>query len=148
MAKAITRHKGLVLQYIGDEIEAAFGAPLSLHNPPKHALNAAIEMRRCLLEVNSELEKQGYGPICHGIGIHTGKAVAAIIGSPDRLSYSLVGDTVNLASRIQNLNKKFGTDILISAETQAYLSGDHSAKSLGEFKLEGIESPIEIFKII
>jgi adenylate cyclase len=148
MAQAIRQNQGLVLQYIGDEIEAVFGAPLSLDNHPSHAAKAALEMRQRLSLVNSELEQQGYAPIRHGIGIHTGSVVAADIGSPDRLSYALVGDTINLASRIQDLNKKFGTDILVSATTQAFLEDDFALEKAGEATVKGISNPVEIFRLI
>ena len=100
MAASIHEHSGLVLQFIGDEIEAVFGAPLSLENHAAKAVQAALEMRARLDAVNDRLKKQGHAALRHGIGIHTGQVVAANIGSPDRLSYALVGDTVNLASRI------------------------------------------------
>ena len=122
MADAIGQNHGLVLQFIGDEIEAVFGAPLALEDHPTHAVRAALSMQQRLFVVNEKLKQQGYRPLRHGIGIHTGTVVAANIGSEDRLSYAMVGDTVNLASRIQGLNKEFGTDLLISATTMENLA--------------------------
>ena len=101
MSETIAAHHGLVLQFIGDEIEAVFGAPVALKNHQQCAIDAALEMRTRLSHVNLNLAHQGYPPLRHGIGLHTGKVVAASIGSPQRLSYAMVGETVNIASRIQ-----------------------------------------------
>jgi len=148
MSYAINQHHGLVLQYVGDEIEAVFGAPIALVDHPNHAVRAALDMRNRLEVVNSKLGKKGYGALRHGIGVHTGVVVAANIGSPDRLSYALVGDTVNVASRIQELNKEYNTDILISATTRAYLDSDITVEKLPERKVKGKRKPVEIFKVI
>jgi class 3 adenylate cyclase len=148
MADAIRRHKGLVLQFIGDEIEAVFGAPLPLENHPAHAVRAAMAMRERLVLVNEYLKEQGSVPLRHGIGVHTGRVVAANIGSKDRLSYALVGDTVNIASRIQDLNKKFGTDILISATTVKKLSENIDVEKLPATTVKGKREPVEIYKLL
>jgi adenylate cyclase len=145
MDDAIRAHRGLVLQYIGDEIEAVFGAPIPLRDHPRMAVMAALDMRKRLKMVNGELVRQGYGPLAHGIGIHTGDVVAANIGSPDRLSYALVGDTVNLASRLQGLTKEFGTEIIISAATRARLNGDVSFAELPPTAVKGKRDPIHLY---
>lgn len=145
MSAAINAHKGLVVQFIGDEIEAVFGAPVALKNHHECALGAALEMRKCLSRVNLSLAKQGYPPLRHGIGIHTGKVVAANIGSSHRLSYALVGETVNTASRIQNLNKEFSTDILISDEVRKGLNGNPKMSSIGPVTVKGSQLPIELY---
>jgi len=147
MDKAINQHHGLVLQYIGDEIEAVFGAPLFREDHPVMAVRAAVEMKSRLLVVNQRLEERGYPPLFHGIGIHTGEVLAANIGSPDRLSYALIGDTVNLASRLQTLNKEFGTEIIISGTTRAGLNGDFPLKELPATKVKGKSRLIEIFTL-
>ena len=148
MSDAIQRHHGLVLQYVGDEIEAVFGAPIALADHPNHAVRAALEMRNRLELVNDKLKRKGYSALGHGIGIHTGHVVAANIGSPDRLSYTLVGDTINVASRIQELNKAFNTDILISATTRAYLDPNIKVEKLPERTVKGKKKPVEIFRLI
>ena len=102
MDEAIKQYHGLVLHYIGDEIVAVFGAPLFRENHPTLAVQAAREMRHRLHTVNRTLEQAGYPGLSHGIGIDTGLVLAANIGSPDRLSYTLVGDTVNVASGLQS----------------------------------------------
>ena len=101
MAEAVRSNGGLVMQYVGDEVYAVFGAPLPDPNQADSALRAGLEMHRRLALFNRRLEGQGRPPLAHGIGIHTGTVLAANIGGGDRLSYALVGDPVNLASRIQ-----------------------------------------------
>lgn len=147
MAEAITQHKGLVLQYVGDEIEAVFGAPLPLLNHADQAVAAALSMRKRLEQYNQTLVAKGLLPLRHGIGIHTGLALAANIGSPDRLSYALVGDAVNLASRISDLTKKFGTDIIISADTQKELSHTPKLRSLPVVQVKGKSQAVEVFAL-
>jgi class 3 adenylate cyclase len=147
MAEAIGQNRGLVLQFIGDEIEAVFGAPSPLENHPTHAVRAGLAMRERLVSVNEKLQKKGYAPLRHGIGIHTGNVVAANIGSEDRLSYALVGDTVNAASRIQGLNKEFGTDLLISATTVERLVDKINIEKMPATTVKGKKYPVEIFKL-
>ena len=147
MEEAINLHNGLVLQYIGDEIEAVFGAPVFRREHPVLAVQAAMEMATRLKKLNVELEHRGCRPLSHGIGIHTGEVVAANIGSPDRLSYTLVGDTVNLASRLQELNKEFGTQIIISGSTRAHLNGAVKLKELPVKTVRGKIRPVEVFAL-
>jgi adenylate cyclase len=147
MAEAIRTHHGLVLQFIGDEIEAVFGAPLSRPDHPVMAVQAALDMQGRLRSVNKTLQEQGYPPLAHGIGIHTGEVLAANIGSPDRLSYALVGDTVNLASRLQGLNKDFGTEIILSHTTRGHLDERFRPAPLPPTRVKGKSRPVEIFSL-
>ena len=149
MEKAIKEHGGTIIQFIGDEIEAAFGAPLELEDHADKAVLSALKMRERLHVLNDKRAKRGESPISHGIGIHTGEVLAGSVGSPDRLVYALVGDAVNTASRIQNLNKEFGTDILISGDTKGFLKDNgFRLESFGKRKLKGRTEEIEIFRII
>jgi adenylate cyclase len=147
MDEAIRSHHGLVLQYIGDEIEAVFGAPVYREDHPSLAVHAALEMAKRLRDFNKEVEGRGFPPLAHGIGIHTGEVVAANIGSPDRLSYALVGDTVNLASRVQDLNKETGTEILITEATQARLRESFPLNPLPPVRVKGKTSEIRIYAV-
>ena len=148
MADTIEQHEGVVLGYVGDSIEAVFGAPLSVDNHPEMAVKAALEMRNQLDQVNKKLISEGVKKLRHGIGIHSGEVTAANIGSTDRLSYSLAGITVNIASRIQDLNKKFYTDILVSAETMSQIGIEIEVENLGKTEIKGLKEPLEIFKVI
>ena len=147
MDEAIRAHHGLVLQYIGDEIEAVFGAPVSRDDHETMAVRAAFEMAKRLRDFNKELEGRGFPPLAHGIGIHTGEVVAANIGSPDRLSYALVGDTVNLASRVQDLNKEMGTEILLTEATRTGLREPFPVKPLPPVRVKGKTQEIRIFAV-
>ena len=148
MAKAIQTHDGLVLQFIGDEIEAVFGAPLELKQHPAAAARAALEMGERLKRYNFRLQEQGWPPLRHGIGLHTGQVLAANIGSPQRLSYALVGDTVNLASRLEGLSKELGRDIILSASTRNALGDNFLCESLGKKQMKGVDCPIEVFALV
>jgi adenylate cyclase len=149
METAIRQYNGIVLQYIGDEIEAVFGAPIHEPDHPQMAVLAAFEMRKRLENLNNARKKTGEAPITHGIGIHTGMVLAGTVGSPERLVYAMVGDTVNLASRIHGLNKQFQTDILISRTTKERLrAGKFELVSLGQTVIRGKSGEVEIFKVL
>ena len=108
-----------MLQFIGDEIEAVFGAPIAAPDHAAHGGAGRARDARRLAAWNARREAAGKPPLRHGIGIHTGTVLAGNIGGAERLSYALVGDPVNLASRIQGLTKDFKADILISDATRA-----------------------------
>lgn len=147
MAEAIQNHHGLVLQFIGDEIMAVFGAPLYRGEHPVLAVRASLEMHHRLRSVNEILKQSGLGPLAHGIGIHTGEVLAGNIGSPERLSYAMVGDTVNLASRLQELNKEFGTEIILSGATRAHLGDRFPVSPLPPTQVKGKSHAVDIYSL-
>jgi adenylate cyclase len=147
MAEAIRDHQGLVLQFIGDEIEAVFGAPVAHEGHAKLAVGAALDMRRRLAAWNARREATGKPRFRHGIGIHTGTVLAGSIGGAERLSYALVGDPVNLASRIQNLTKEFKVDILISDATRRRLDGSVPVEELPAVHVKGRVEDVTVYKV-
>jgi adenylate cyclase len=147
MDRAIREHRGLVLQFIGDGIEAAFGAPIAYPAHAELAVRAALDMRRRLAAWNTERQRAGKPPLRHGIGIHTGSVLAGNIGSSERHSYALVGDPVNLASRIQNLNKEFGSDILVSGDTRRRLDGQFELVPLPAVRVKGKADEVEVYRL-
>ena len=147
MEQAICAHGGLIVQFIGDEIEAVFGAPMALADHATHAFSAAMAMNAALQRVNAALACEDHSPLRHGIGIHSGEVLAATIGSPNRLSYALVGDTVNVASRLQKANKQYGTSIIISADTQQRLSSVVDLRLLPETILKGKMATVRMYGI-
>src|SRR5713101_5558871 len=147
MEAAIRGERGLVLQYIGDEIEAVFGAPLRGADHADRALRAAREMRRRLGELNARRARAGKPPLRNGIGIHTGTVLAGNIGSAERLTYALVGDAVNLASRIQGLNKELGTDILLSEATRGRLTDGAGLETLPAVTVKGKSVEVSVFSV-
>ncbi|MEN8245444.1 MAG: adenylate/guanylate cyclase domain-containing protein [Thermodesulfobacteriota bacterium] len=147
MEKAIRKYHGIVLQYVGDEIEAVFGVPINLEDHPDLAVQAALEMRKKLVELNQERARNGKAPFKHGIGVHTGKLLAGNTGSLERLSYALIGGTVNLASRIAGLNKTFGSDILVSGATVERLHRKFSMTEEPEQMVKGYSKPITVYRV-
>lgn len=145
MSEVIVENGGIILQYVGDEIEAVFGAPVADPDHADKAVVAALAMRRVLEKLNRDRAALGREPFRHGIGIHTGQALAGIVGSKYKVSYALVGDTVNLASRIQDFNKETNTDILISGAT--YRSLKHVPKVSGPVRItvKGKQQPVDVF---
>jgi len=148
MSLAIQSCKGLILQYVGDEIEAVFGAPIDCGDHPDMAVKAALEMRKRLNALNKRFEQQGLGALSHGIGIHSGAVLAGNIGSEDRMSYALVGDTVNLASRIEGLTKTYASDIIISQTTFNLLTESYATEKLDAVKVKGKDDEIIIYRVL
>lgn len=148
MSEAVRANGGLVVQFIGDEIEAAFGAPLAVEGHADMAIRTALEMRMRLARLNKELAGRGHEPLRHGIGIHTGSVLAGNIGSPGLLSYALVGKTVNLASRIQGLTKHFQTDVLISADTMRALGHPVPAVQEPPIWVKGVQQPVTVYRLL
>jgi adenylate cyclase len=144
MEAAIRAHGGLVLQFIGDEIEAVFGAPVPAPDHAARAVRAALDMRQRLKAWNMGRSR----PLSHGIGVHTGLVLAGAIGSRERLSYALVGDTVNLASRIEGLTKQVGADILVSATTARGLDGGVALDPLPAVRVKGKSAEVEVFRVV
>ncbi|MCB2186468.1 MAG: HAMP domain-containing protein [Deltaproteobacteria bacterium] len=145
MGQAIEAAGGLVLQFIGDEVVAVFGAPLPLADHPTRAVAAALAMRGRLAAYNQRLAREGQAPLAHGVGIHTGQALAGNLGSQARQCYTLVGDTVNLASRLQGLTREREVDILLSGATQARLAGDIPLTALAPARVRGRQGTVELF---
>jgi adenylate cyclase len=148
MTLAVKANKGLVLQYVGDEIEAVFGAPIGFDDHPDMALKAALEMRSRLDALNMRLEQQGFEPLSHGIGIHSGAVLAGNIGSEERMSYALVGDTVNTASRIEGLTKQYECDLIISQTTYNLLTESYNTEQLEPVKVKGKKDGLIIYKVL
>jgi adenylate cyclase len=147
MDAAIRDNGGLVLQFIGDEIEAVFGAPNADGSHADHAVAAALAMQERLDAWNVARRASGKPELYHGIGIHSGKVVAGSIGSASRMSYSLVGDVVNVASRIQSLNKELGTRVLVSAATCQNLSVKPPMRPFPSVRVKGRVAEVEVFAI-
>jgi adenylate cyclase len=147
METAIRAHGGLVVQYIGDEIEAVFGAPVARPGHAGHAVRAAMEMRTRLAAWNAARVGAGRPPLRNGIGIHTGTVLAGNIGSADRLSYALVGDAVNLASRLQGLTKDLHADVLVSGTTRSRLDGGLPLVALPSVRVKGRTAEVEVYAL-
>jgi adenylate cyclase len=144
MEQAIRGEGGLVLQFIGDEIEAAFDAQAARADHPHRAVRAALEMRRRLAAWNVDRAQ----PLQHGIGVHTGPVLAGNIGSAQHASYALVGDAVNLASRIQELTKEVGADVLVSGSTRARLGEEVAVAGMPPVRVKGRSKEVEVYRVL
>lgn len=154
----IDDHGGCVIEYLGDAILAVFGAPNELPNHPEKATRCAMAMRTRLVELNEVWKETGLAEYWtqHGldslnqrIGIHTGQVVAGNLGSDTRMKYAVIGDSVNVAARLEQLNKKLGTDILISEAIVRCLSDDLRSQcdDKGKHPIKGREGDIRVFTL-
>lgn len=140
----LDRHGGIVNKFLGDGFLALFGAPLHAPDPAHRAVAAAREM----LEANERANEGASWPLRIGIGIHIGEVVAGSIGSPRRKEYTVIGDTVNFASRLEALNKDFDSQFLISeAVRDAVGQACDDAVSLGEVSIRGYEQPMAVWRL-
>jgi adenylate cyclase len=147
MFEAITSHGGVVNQMIGDGLMAIFGAPLPLDDPCGSAVHAAQEMIEMLGLFNQEPDRSGKPPIQIGIGIASGSVIAGYTGTQQRATYTCVGDTVNLAARLEAHTKTAARAILIDGQTRAALGDGFSATALGPVSFNGKTTEIEVFAV-
>lgn len=148
MVNCITKAKGIVDKYIGDAIMAVWGAPLSSGDDAFNAVNSSLMMRDELLKFNKSRVAGGKPAIQIGCGIHCGPVLAGQIGSEDRMEYTVIGDTVNIASRIEALNKAFATDILISEETAERVKDKFRLCPMRKIKVKGKNDPLQIYAVL
>ncbi len=147
MTEQVLEHKGVLDKYIGDAIMAFWGAPIDDPDQVDHALQASVTMLKKLEELNAEFAKEGKDPINIGIGLYTGPAVVGNMGSELRLNYTVMGDTVNVASRLEGLNKEYKTKIIVGEIVKNRATGDYNWRSLGSAQVKGRAEPINIFTI-
>ncbi|HST30309.1 MAG TPA: adenylate/guanylate cyclase domain-containing protein [Chthoniobacterales bacterium] len=150
MDAIISRHGGVVDKYMGDALMALFGAPLTNPDDADRAMQAALEMSEALDDLNQRWEKRGLPAIGIGIGINTDVVVAGNMGSETRLNYTVIGDGVNLASRLEGLTKTpaYKARIIISGTTLARAKRQYRTQRLGEVAVKGRQQPTEIFALL
>ena len=150
MSQIVDQHGGVVDKYIGDAVMALFGVPLEMPDQAEQALLAALKMRIALGDLNHRLfQPRGY-TIGFGIGIHTGTVVAGNVGSPQRYNYSVIGDDVNVASRLQTLtrNVDYDADIIVSDATLRESTTQFQTRMLGEASVKGKQQPVLIHALL
>jgi class 3 adenylate cyclase len=125
-------------QFVGDGLLAVFGAP---DRVPDHADRAV----QCAVEISRTVNSRRPGDFQVGIGVNSGKVVAGSIGGAGRLSFSVIGDAVNVASRVEAITRETGDPALITAETRAHLSGTIEVEPRGEHELKGVERTVELY---
>jgi adenylate cyclase len=148
MVDIVMNEGGVVDKYIGDAIMAVFGAPVPKPDDAVNAVRAAVKMRRALAELNARLVARGQPPLRTGIGIHTGEVVAGNIGSERRMEYTVIGDAVNLASRLESNTKELGADILISEDTYELTKHAIEARSVREITVKGRAKPVMTYEVL
>ncbi|MCX5802776.1 MAG: adenylate/guanylate cyclase domain-containing protein [Proteobacteria bacterium] len=148
LTEVIIQNGGVVDKYIGDCIMAFWGAPVETDHDQVNACNAALQCIESLKELNNAFPKKGSPEIALRIGIHTGDAIAGNIGSDRLFNYTVIGDTVNLASRLESVNKVFKTKIIVSEDTINGTGNEFFARELGLIEVKGKTIPVKIFEII
>lgn len=147
MVGIIVANHGIVDKFVGDAIMAIWGAPNSTGQDCYHALKAALEMRAALANLNDRRLTRGQTAIRFGIGLHAGPAISGTIGSMERMEYTVIGDTVNMASRIEASTKAFGADLLASETVVRDLEARFIIEYAGAAEVKGKSEPIKMFKI-
>jgi adenylate cyclase len=147
MVEVVFRHQGTLDKFVGDMVMALFGAPLDDPDHAEHAVQAAIDMVRELGELNRAWAAAGMAQLDIGIGINSGDMIAGNIGSSSIMSYTVIGDNVNLGSRLESLNKEYKTRIIMSEATRSRLTGTYDTRPLGDVVVKGKSKPVAIFEL-
>lgn len=147
MFDIIFLYEGTLDKFMADALMVEFGAPLDDHLQEIHAVSSAIAMQKAFKRLALKWQQEGYPLFEMGIGIHTGEAVVGNIGSEKHLSYTAIGDTVNVAARLQQVTKDLKTPILISESTYQGSKQKISATSLGPMTLHGREEPVSVYAV-
>ncbi len=148
LTEVVIKHSGVIDKYIGDSLMAFWGAPLESEFDELNACSAALQCIKRLEDLNLYFSEKGLPIIRIRIGIHTGEAIAGNIGSDRLYNYTVIGDTVNTASRLESANKFFKSNIIISEETYLKVSQVFIARPLGIVRVKGRFKPIKIFEIL
>lgn len=144
LVDCIFKTGGTLDKYLGDGLMAYFGAPVLNENHADKALECALLMRSRISELNELRAKRGEEPIALGMGIHSGRATVGDVGAEVRREFTAIGDTVNVASRIESLTKKHATDTILSEETRLRLKGQFALTDLGTETVRGKAASIQI----
>ena len=147
MMDAIGREDGIVNQMVGDGLMAIFGAPLPNEHHRRHAVLAACQMVELIRLFNEEQAARGKVQIAIGIGIASGKVIAGYTGTERRATYTCVGDTVNIAARLETYTKELNQPILIDEHTRAGLDDRFMVKAHGELPLKGKARPVNVYAV-
>jgi len=148
MVECIQEHGGMLDKFIGDAIMAGFGVPVPHEDDEDRAVRAAIRMIRILTEWNASRVAEGKPPVHIGIGLNTDSLIAGNIGSPKRMDFTMIGDGVNLASRLEGACKTYGTQILVSDHTFRKLRGTYRSRVVDNVIVKGKTRPIAVHEIL
>lgn len=148
MIDVIFDHKGILDKYIGDAIMAIFGAPFPSDQDADHAVGAAVEMIRVLRDFNEKREMMGIPVIKIGIGVSTGDLIAGNIGSLKRMDYTVIGDTVNLASRLEGVTKMYGVQVILDEASLLKMKNPGRMRPIDLITVKGQTKPVAIFEAL
>src|SRR6266545_3396668 len=147
MVEVVFKHKGTVDKFVGDMVMALFSAPLDDADHAQHAVEAAIEMVHDLGILNRGWAAKGMAQLDIGVGVNSGDMIAGNIGSSSIMSYTVIGDNVNLGARLESLNKEYKTRIIISDATRTRLKSEFDLRPLGDVIVKGKSKAVQIFEI-
>jgi adenylate cyclase len=148
MTQIIMAYQGTLDKYIGDALMALWGAPVPLADHALRACRAAIDMEQTMTDLQADWQGQGLPHLVARIGLHTGPVVAGNVGSRDRFNYTVLGDTVNLASRLEGVNKAYGTRILLSEETAGQVKDRLLVRELDSVQVKGRGRPVTVYELV
>jgi adenylate cyclase len=147
LSDCILAEGGTIDKYMGDCVMAFWNAPIDVPDHPLRAVRAAIAMTAAIEKLNAELVAEGLPRVAVGVGVNTGRCVVGNMGSHRRLNYTVLGDAVNLASRLESASKELGTAIVIGPETARQIRDRLPLRSLGAIKVKGKQDPIDVYTV-
>jgi adenylate cyclase len=147
MSQVVKGHDGVVGKFLGDGLLAFWGVPDRVEDHAVRAVRAARDMRRALRELNETRAADGLPPIRIGIGIHTGTVAAGMLGGTLQSEYTVIGDAVNVASRVEGLTKEHATDVLVSDATWAHLPEPRRGECVATAAIRGRKEPVVLYTI-
>ncbi len=148
MTDVVFEFDGLLDKYIGDAVMAVWGAPLEQTDHPVRACRTALKMLDRLSKMQQQWEAEGTPRLDIGIGINTGSMVVGNMGSERRFDYTVMGDSVNLASRLEGINKEYGTQVVISEFTYDWVKDDFFCRELDAVRVKGRAKPVKIYELL
>jgi adenylate cyclase len=148
MVDLVFHHKGTVDKFVGDMVMALYGAPLDDLQHADHAVQTAVDMVAELGRLNAKWVSEGKSELDIGIGVNSGEMIAGNIGSSSIMSYTVIGDNVNLGARLESLNKDYKTRIIISDATRGRLKNQYNIRPLGDVIVKGKSRPVAIFELV
>jgi len=148
MTAAIFKHHGMINDFVGDAVMAVFGAPMPDAEHAWHAVQSALDMDAALTALNAKWKQAGLIELHMGIGIHTGRVFAGNIGGRERMKYTLIGDPVNVASRVEGLNKELATTMLVTEDTLAAVGDRIHVRDRGPVAVKGRVEKVRVFEIL
>jgi adenylate cyclase len=146
--EAVAASDGLLDKFMGDALMAVYGAPISSDRDPLNAVDSAVAMSAMLVAINARRAARGGIDLRLGVGIASGEVVAGTIGSPKRMDYTVIGDSVNLASRLEKITKAYGVGIVICEDTARAVGGAHRLRELDTIRVRGRTQPSKIFQVV